>query len=200
MGALEAEAAAARADAIRTVTDYPATGPQQARLQAEFLAALTDRADAISRFGPPAHLTVGVAVLDPSGRRVLLTHHRKADAWYQFGGHIEPGDASLRAAAERELREESGLTDLALSARPVHLDRHALPGAFGTCREHLDVRYAAVAAADAVPLVSPESYDVRWFDLDALPPGTADDLGGLLAAARLALPELLAGPVAGGPR
>ena len=158
------------------MNDYPATGPQQARLQAEFLAALTDRADAISRFGPPAHLTVGVAVLDPSGRRVLLTHHRKADAWYQFGGHIEPGDASLRAAAERELREESGLTDLALSARPVHLDRHALPGAFGTCREHLDVRYAAVAAADAVPLVSPESYDVRWFDLDALPPGTADEM------------------------
>ncbi|QQS00075.1 MAG: NUDIX domain-containing protein [Austwickia sp.] len=177
----------AHRDAVRTLTAYAAADPHQARLRDEFLAHLAAHPDATRRSGPPAHLTVGVLVLDPAGVQVLLTHHRKADAWYQFGGHLEPTDATVRAAAARELAEESGLPGLELTALPVHLDRHALPGAFGRCREHLDVRYAAVAPAHAVPAVSPESHDVRWFPVDDLPPGAAADLGGLIAAARRAL-------------
>lgn len=171
-------------DAVRALTAYVPGDPAQARLRRQFLAHLAAHPDGASRSGPPAHLTVGVLVIDPTGRRVLLTHHRKGDAWYQFGGHIEAADGTLRAAAARELTEESGLIGLAMTEAPVHLDRHALPGSFGRCREHLDVRYVAVAPADAVPVVSAESHDVRWFAVDDLPPGVAADLGGLLAARR----------------
>ena len=101
----------------------------------------------MAKAGPPAHLTGSCVVLDATGRHVLLTHHRKADAWFQLGGHLEAGDASLWAAARREGREESGLAALEPLAVPVQLDRHVLVGSFGRCREHLDVRYAAVAPA-----------------------------------------------------
>ena len=193
---------AVHADALRILQGYATDEPGQRRLRTAYLRHLADHPDATRRDGPPAHLTVGVLVLDPTGERVLLTHHRKAHAWYQFGGHIEPSDATLRDAAARELREESGLAGLPLSADPVNLDRHRLPGGFGRCREHLDVRYAAVAPTDAVPVVSAESHDVRWFALDALPAGCAQDLGDLIAAARraLGLPPAEPGQPASEPR
>ena len=40
----------------------------------------------------------------------LLSRHKKRDTWETQGGHIEPGETPLRAAA-RELYEESGAVD-----------------------------------------------------------------------------------------
>ena len=95
---------------------------------------------------------------------------------------------SLWAAARREAREESGIDALEPLARPVQLDRHRLVGSFGTCREHLDVRYAAVAPRRGRRArVSAESHDVRWWPVDALPEGTRDELGPLVSLARDAL-------------
>lgn len=179
--------ARAHADARRTLAAFAAhtaDDPDQERLRREFLDFLAAEPAGTSRTGPVRHLTAGVLVMDPTGARVLLTHHRKAGAWYQFGGHIEDTDATVREAAARELAEESGLDGLSVSEEPVHLDRHFLPAAFGTCREHLDVRYVAVAPTGAVPAVSAESHDVRWFAVEDLPPRTAADLHGLIEGSR----------------
>jgi 8-oxo-dGTP pyrophosphatase MutT (NUDIX family) len=138
--------------------------------------------------GPPAHLTASTLVLDPSGTHVLLTLHRKAGAWFQFGGHYEPGDTDIHAAATREAREESGIADLVVSPGLVELDRHTLLGSFGRCREHLDLRFAAVAERDGGHEVSAESLDVRWWPVDALPADAGEELPRLIAAARAALP------------
>lgn len=55
---------------------------------------------------PQAVFGVGVLVLDADGR-VLLGRHR-AGTWELPGGKVDPGE-SVRAAAARELREETGL-------------------------------------------------------------------------------------------
>jgi 8-oxo-dGTP pyrophosphatase MutT (NUDIX family) len=126
-------------------------------------------------------------VLDPTGTRALLTLHRKARAWFQFGGHFEPVDADAHAAAQREAREESGIPTLVARPDLVQLDRHQLAATFGRCREHLDLRFVAVATADATHLVSQESLDVRWWSIDALPGLTRHGLEPLVAAARSVL-------------
>jgi 8-oxo-dGTP pyrophosphatase MutT (NUDIX family) len=115
---------------------------------------------------------------------VLLNLHRKAGAWFHFGGHCEPGDGSLLATAWREATEESGIEGLRVDREPVHLSEHTV----GFCDprgdvQHLDVRFVALAPAGAEPVVSAESTDVRWWPLDDLPE-LHDDMHELIAAAR----------------
>lgn len=181
-------AGALHADAVRVLTDWVAPDNDQDALRATYLAHLAENDDGMWRTCVPSHLTASLLVLDAAGTQVLLTLHRKGGFWGQFGGHCEPGDETLVAAALREGQEESGITGLALvGGAPVDLDRHQLASAFGSCGEHLDVRYAAVAPEGSVPAVSEESDDVRWFSLASLPLEAVDDLGRLADRARSAL-------------
>ncbi|MEW1953905.1 NUDIX domain-containing protein [Terrabacter sp. NPDC080008] len=180
-------------DAVDRLEAWTPPDDQQERLRAEFLEHLRRHPDAMSKAGPPAHLTGSVIVLDESGSSALLTLHRKARQWFQFGGHFEPGDRSVWHAATREGREESGIPELTALPEIVQLDRHVLLGDFGTCREHLDVRFAAVAPRGVESAISSESIDVRWWPVDGLPEGTRDDLRPLVDAAR----RLTAGSTAG---
>ncbi len=175
------------ADAVQLLRGLSAQGPQQELLRQEMLHHLAARPDAMARTGPPAHFTASCFVLDPSLERVLLTHHRRAQKWWQLGGHLEADDRRVRAGAAREAQEESGMSGLKLSQRAVHLDRHRLVGSFGRCEEHLDIRYAALAPDGALPRVSEESLEVRWWPVDALPEGTRDELVGPVELARRAL-------------
>lgn len=159
----------------------------QRQLRRAFLRHLRAHPDAVLKHGPPAHLTASCVVLDPSGEHVLLTHHRRARRWFQFGGHLEPGDAGVHAAATREAREESGLPTLTPLPQIVELDRHVLVGDFGTCREHLDVRYLALVDREAAPQASAESLQVRWWPVTELPEGPEGELARLVRVARRAM-------------
>ncbi|GAA5027208.1 NUDIX hydrolase [Terrabacter aeriphilus] len=170
------------ADAVARLESWAAPDARQEQLRLDFLAHLAAHPDAMSKAGPPAHLTGSVIVLDEAGGSALLTLHRRAREWFQFGGHYEPGDASVWHAATREAREESGIAHIAALPEIVQLDRHVLVGDFGTCREHLDIRFAAVTARDTRASVSTESIDVRWWPVDELPIGTRDELAPLVAA------------------
>lgn len=172
-------------DELRAWT--PADHGQRALL-GRYLALVAERGDAaLERDGGPEHLTGSCWVLSADLTRVLLCFHRKGRFWVQTGGHVEAGDGSLAATALREAQEESGIDELRLvgapdgTARPTDVDRHELAGAFGACRAHWDVGFAAVAPDDVAPTASRESEDVAWFAVDALPAGAAPGLADRLA-------------------
>jgi 8-oxo-dGTP pyrophosphatase MutT (NUDIX family) len=126
-----------------------------------------------------AHLTASAVITDPSGAQVLLALHAKVGRWLQTGGHVEPTDLDLAAAARREAVEESGLA-VEIDPEPLLLSEHPAP-----CRpdcRHLDVQFRAVAAVEP-PRASPESTAVGWFPVGELP-DTDDTVRTLVAAAR----------------
>ena len=174
-------------DLTRQLSAWRAPDQAQEELRTGYLAHLGAHPDAMWKRGPSAHLTASCIVLDQTGSHALLTLHKKAGAWFQLGGHFEPGDANAHEAAQREAQEESGIRTLVALPEIIQLDRHHLVGSFGRCREHLDLRFVAVADGDATPAVSGESLDVRWWPTDGLPAENRHDLEPLVATARLAL-------------
>jgi len=163
------------ADALGVLEAWePAAGGQR-ELRDRYVAHLRARPDAMTRACFPDHLTASTLVLSAAGDEVLLTLHAKARAWFQFGGHCEREDSTLAGAAAREAAEESGIEGLVLDPVPVQLSEHAVPfcGPRGGVH-HLDVRFVAVAPAEARHAVSEESLDVRWWPADALPDPQSD--------------------------
>ena len=145
----------------------------QAALREAFLAFLAARPDdACRRSCEAGHLTASALVLDHERRNVLLTLHPRVGRWIQLGGHCEPEDDTLVAAALREATEESGIAGLELDPEPLHLDVHPITCSLGVPTRHLDVRYLVHAPCGAIERISEESRDLRWWPLDGLPSDT----------------------------
>lgn len=176
-----------RDDALRVLRDWSAPTPAQERIRRRYVDYLSTHHCGVFREDRPHHVTASTLVVSADGASVLLTLHAKARQWFQFGGHLEPGDGSLLDAAAREVAEESGVPDLQLQPLPVQLSDHEV--AFcGEGVHHYDIRFLAIAPADAVHAVSEESLDVRWFPADALP-SAEEDMLELVELARRRLAE-----------
>lgn len=147
---------------------YRPWNPQEARDRDELLARLRRGEDLFHRQSA-AHFTASAWVVSPDRDRVLMAYHKLYGSWAWLGGHAD-GERDLLAAALREVREESGLTD----ARPVSPDIYSLEilavnghekkGVYVPSHLHLNVTY--LLEADPAAPIRPkpdENTRVAWF-------------------------------------
>ena len=122
-------------------------------------------ADAYVRERLAGHFTASSWLVDATGTRVLLTHHRKLERWLQLGGHAD-GERDLGRVALKEAQEESGLAALVLEGELFDLDRHWIPEHKGVPGHwHYDARYVVRAQGSGRFVVSDESHALAWRDI-----------------------------------
>ncbi|UNK51236.1 NUDIX hydrolase [Lysobacter sp. S4-A87] len=156
-------------DSLRTaLAAYARQWPQEAESAQDFAGFLASADTVFERIHLVGHFTASSWLVDRSGTRVLLTHHRKLERWLQLGGHAD-GDRDLARVALREAEEESGLTGLDVEPEMFDLDRHWIPERRDVPGHwHYDVRYVVHARQSEDYIVSDESHDLAWRPIDEI--------------------------------
>lgn len=181
------EASRRRGGLLDALASWRPESVSEESVLARFRAFLA-RPDPFHRMDPAGHVTASAVVARPSGDGFLLVFHRKLDRWLQPGGHVEPDDESVFAAAVREAREETGIDRLAapLGDSILDLDVHPIP-AFGAERAHVhyDVRFL-LTSEDGGALAP----GAAWFPLADISPADRDgSLERAVRKAALRLPQ-----------
>lgn len=146
---------------------------REAEHRARMLALAAAPGDVFSRSHcAPGHFTASAFVLSPDATALLLILHQRLGRWLQPGGHIDPADETVHAAARREVAEETGIVALAGPARGepgagafLDLDVHPIPAHSGEpAHEHFDVRIL-LRAQSATLVAGPGVSAARWVPL-----------------------------------
>ncbi len=151
------------------LAEYGRRWPEEAAV-VELFGELIDASDVdpFTRERLTGHFTASSWLVDGTGKRVLLTHHRKLDRWLQLGGHAD-GDRELPLVALREAEEESGLGGLSVEAEIFDLDRHWIPERGDVPGHwHYDARYVVHVGGNEDYIVSDESHDLQWRTIETI--------------------------------
>lgn len=114
----------------------------------------------------------GITAVTIRDRKVLLVKRSDTGAWTAVTGIVEPGENPADCAA-REVREETGVSARATRLAWVHVTRPTVH-ANGDRAQYLDHVFRMRWLSGEPFAADDESTEAAWFDLDELPPMTAN--------------------------
>ncbi len=130
---------------------------------------IQDNEDAFLRENKVAHITASAWVVNRDRSKVLMVYHNIYNSWSWLGGHAD-GEMDLLAVAMREVKEESGITNVRPVSRDIYslesltVDGHIKNGKYVSSHLHLNITYLLEADSDeAVFIKEDENSGVAWF-------------------------------------
>jgi 8-oxo-dGTP pyrophosphatase MutT (NUDIX family) len=156
-----------RKNLIELLEVYHPDDSLEKKYKNQILEFITNNQVIFGKENKTGHITGSSWVTNNSKNKALLCYHRKLNKWLQLGGHSDE-DENIFDTAIREAREESGLLSLkVLSEKIFDIDIHFIPG-FGEENGHLhyDIRFIFEADEKEDIIISNESKDIAWVDLD----------------------------------
>jgi ADP-ribose pyrophosphatase YjhB (NUDIX family) len=114
----------------------------------------------------------GITAVTVRGRKVLLVKRSDNGAWTAVTGILEPGENPADGAA-REVLEETGVSARATRLAWVHVT-HPVVHANGDRAQYLNHVFRMEWLSGEPFAADDESTEAAWFDLDQLPPMTAN--------------------------
>ena len=154
---------------LQILERYAPFNEQEARDRAVLMGLLRTGQDLWTRENEAAHLTASAWVVNGDRERVLMAYHNIYDSWSWLGGHAD-GERDLLAVALREVREESGLTEVRPVSEDLYsleiltVDGHEKHGRYVSSHLHLNVTYLLEADPSAAIRPKPdENSRVGWF-------------------------------------
>ncbi len=130
--------------------------------------------NALTRENKVAHFTSSAFIFNEDKTKVLMVYHNIYKAWSWTGGHMD-GDTNFLYVAEKEAKEETGITQLApLSKSIISLDvltvnGHFKKGEYVSAHLHLSAAYAFVAPENQPLKIAPsENAGVQWKSVETI--------------------------------
>ncbi len=157
------------------IENYCARYPVEKTAQS-ILSFLQANKNPFSRKNQHGHFTGSAWIVNPDKSKILMTHHKKIGKWLQLGGHADDEEDLLKVS-QREAKEESGLNNFVILSKEIFdMDIHEIPS-IGSEPKHLhyDIRFLLEANPEESIIVSDESYDVAWIELDRIQQINSED-------------------------
>lgn len=154
---------------LELLSRYKTHIPAEVEMQNRLTLFVEQHPDCFARTLSIGHITGSAWVVNKTRNRVFLLHHRKLDKWLQPGGHSD-GDSNTLNVALRETQEESGV-----SADFIHpvtseifdIDIHHIPERKNEAAHfHYDVRFLLEMDDKQQPVISDESNELAWIDIE----------------------------------
>jgi 8-oxo-dGTP pyrophosphatase MutT (NUDIX family) len=161
---------AQRAALASVLQSYVPADAREAEHHKRMLQLVQSAPDPFARTSfDPGHFTASAFIVSPRDASILLVFHGKLKKWLQPGGHVDPSDADIFAAARRESREETGVALEPSDAGVLFdLDIHLIPPRpEEPAHEHFDVRTLWWSNREEVRAGS-DALQVRWHPMEEL--------------------------------
>jgi 8-oxo-dGTP pyrophosphatase MutT (NUDIX family) len=154
---------------LSLLANYSNSYPLESETTARFQRFVRSHADCFERRLDLGHVTGSALIIDKACQRVLLTHHKKLDRWLQPGGHAD-GVPDVMKVAMTESEEESGLPALAFYSHDLlDVDIHEIPERKSEPTHfHYDCRFLIRAGGSDEFVISDESNDLAWVNMDEI--------------------------------
>lgn len=154
------------------IKKYVPFNEQEKKDKETILEILEDEKNILTRDNKKCHFTVSAWIVNDDRKKVLMCYHNIYNSWSWIGGHAD-GESNLRKVILKEIREESGISDIKFlrdeifSIEILTVDGHIKRGEYVSSHLHINVTFLLEGNTKDKLLINPlENSGLAWIDIE----------------------------------